>query len=334
MASISKYGKGYRAQVFVQGVRDSSTFRTKREAEAWAFQREEEIRNPKPVGAHTLAEALNRYRDEVSPTKRGERWEIVRISAFLKEPSFPSARAMIELTPEDFGRWRDARLKVVTPGTVLRDISLLSAVLETARREWLWVRVNPLADMRKPKQPDHREVIISPWQAIKMLKTMGYRRGPCKSTTQAACVAFLLAMRTGMRAGELCKLKWEDVKDGVFRVTGLEKGAGKTGKRDIPMVRKALRLIESMRGFDTVYVFGLSSQTLDALFRRYRDRAGLDGFTFHDTRHTAATLLSGKLDVLTLCKMFGWKSTSQALTYYNPTPDQIRQKLERDQSQK
>ena len=333
MASISKYGKGYRAQVFTLGVRDSATFRTKREAEAWAFQREAEIRNPKPSNSRTLEDALIRYRDEVSPTKRGERWELVRISAFIKEPALPTSCALSDLTTDDLGRWRDSRLKLVTPGAVLREISLLSAVLETARREWGWINENPLSDMRKPRSPDHREVIISPWLAIKMLKAMGYHRsGLCKSTTQAVCIAFLVAMRTGMRAGELCKLKWDDVKDGFFRVTGLERGAGKTGKRDVPMVRKVARLIESMRGFDNTYVFGMSSQTLDALFRRYRDRAGLSGFTFHDTRHTAATMLSGKLDVLTLCKMFGWRSTTQALTYYNPTPEQIRKRLERDQS--
>ncbi len=36
MASITKTAKGYRAQVYVRGVRDSKSFRTKREAEAWA----------------------------------------------------------------------------------------------------------------------------------------------------------------------------------------------------------------------------------------------------------------------------------------------------------
>ena len=90
-----------------------------------------------------------------------------------------------------------------------------------------------------------------------------------------------------------------------------------------------MRLVESMRGWDRVKVLGLSSQTLDALFRRYRQRAGLSGFTFHDARHTAATMLARRLDVLTLCKMFGWKSTSQALTYYNPTPAQIKRMIER-----
>ena len=43
-------------------------------------------------------------------------------------------------------------------------------------------------------------------------------------------------------------------------------------------------------------------------------------------------MLARRLDVLTLCKMFGWKSTSQALTYYNPTAGQIKRMLERPRS--
>jgi integrase len=62
-------------------------------------------------------------------------------------------------------------------------------------------------------------------------------------------------------------------------------------------------------------VFGLSPQTLDALFRKYRALAGLSGFTFHDARHTAATWMAQKLNVLDLCKVFGWSNTSpRALT--------------------
>ena len=87
-----------------------------------------------------------------------------------------------------------------------------------------------------------------------------------------------------------------------------------------------------MDGWDEVFVFGITTRSLDALFRKYRVRAGLDGFTFHDTRHTAATWLSRKLDVLTLCKMFGWKSTKMALTYYNPKADDIRRLLEPNRS--
>jgi len=82
-----------------------------------------------------------------------------------------------------------------------------------------------------------------------------------------------------------------------------------------------------MRGWDDDLVFGLKTASLDALFRKYRGRAGLEGFTWHDTRHTAATMLSRRVDVLTLCKIFGWANTTQALTYYNPTADSIADML-------
>ena len=76
-------------------------------------------------------------------------------------------------------------------------------------------------------------------------------------------------------------------------------------------------------------VFGITSQVLDSLFRRHRDRAGLAGFTFHDARHTAATRLamSRKVDVLELCRIMGWKNPKQAMTYFNPTASQIAARL-------
>ena len=78
---------------------------------------------------------------------------------------------------------------------------------------------------------------------------------------------------------------------------------------------------------DAVSVFGIKAQTLDALFRRHRDRAGIVGVRFHDTRHTAATRLAGKLDVLTLCKVFGWSSPAMAMIYYNPAPGEIARRM-------
>jgi len=124
----------------------------------------------------------------------------------------------------------------------------------------------------------------------------------------------LLALRTGMRAGELCGLTWDRVFDQHVHLPQTKNGK----PRDVPLSARALRLIARLRGWDDVLVFGLKTASLDALFRKYRARAGLDGFTFHDTRHTAATMLSRKVDVLTLCKIFGWLQTTQALTYYNP----------------
>lgn len=339
MASILKYPNGYRAQVFVGGVRKSKTFRTKREAEAWAFSCEESIKNSDDVGERTLRDAITRYRKEVSPGKGGSRWENIRLTAFLESEAhkdLPLDKRLGMTTPEEFGRWRDERMKVVSAGAVLRDFGLLSSVIETARREWRWLSNNPLSDVRKPRAPDHRETLIH-WRQIKeMLKVMGYSRRRCDSTTQAICVAFLLALRTGMRAGELCALRWEDVKEDCLRISATEKGAGKSSsaRRDIPLVIQSQRLIASMKGWSEEKVFGLASQTLDARFRFCRTKAGLSGFTFHDSRHVAATILARKVPIMPLCKMFGWKNTKHALIYYNPTNADLMRILAPNQSRK
>lgn len=336
MASIKPHAKGWRAQVCVKGTRDSEKFRTKREAEAWAAARETELRakaSAAPSDKHTFAELLEKYGAEVTPQKRGKRWEEIRVAAMLKDPVLQAKRKLSEVTPDLIGTWRNYRLTQVAPGTVLRELGFLSAVFEHARRELKWIDENPVKDVRKPAAPDHRRVLISRPQIRKMLAVMGYRRQPCRSVTQAVAGAFLLALRTGMRAGEICGLRWDRVFDDYCKTSG--KNAAAT--RDVPLTPKARRIIESMRGFDPVLVFGIKANTLDAMFRKYRGRAGLDGFTFHDTRHTAATWLARKLHLLDLCLMFGWANTKHALIYYNaPAADIARQlsRQSRDQSQR
>ena len=120
-------------------------------------------------------------------------------------------------------------------------------------------------------------------------------------------------------------LRWEDVRGDYCT---LHAEGTKTGKaREVPLTAAARRTLDAMRGWDDVMVFGLTAKTLDALFRKHRGRAGLAGFTFHDSRHTAATRMAQVLHVLDLCKVFGWTNTSRALTYYNPRGSDIAKRL-------
>lgn len=321
MASIKPTKNGYRAQVYVLRQRASAVLRTKREAEAWAAAKETELRTfvATPAGERTALRAvLERYRDEVSPSKRGHRWEFVRINLFLRHPGLPLDMPVGKITPVEIAAFRDARSKTLAPNSVIREMAILSAVFEQARREWRLVQSNPVQDVRRPRSPDHRDVVISRHQIKAMLREMGYSpQLPIRTVSQAVACAFLAALRTGMRAGELCGLTWDRVHDGYCR-TPHKVGRTAASLRDVPLTPKALRIIGKMRGFDPALVFGLKTASLDAMFRKYRERAGLDGFTFHDTRHTAATWLARKIDVLTLCKVFGWSRMDQALTYYNP----------------
>ena len=319
----------WRVQIEVRGRRDAATLPTKRQAVEWAAQRKAQLL-AEGRGAmseiKTLADAMARYGREVSPTKRGEAKELLRLAAFAKHPDFPARVRLTDLLPEHLAAWRDARLAVNSRGSVLRDMTLVSHVLEVARREWRWIASNPMKDVRRPAEPDHRERIIAPREVRAMLRVMGWSsRAPVRSVAQAVAWCFVLALQTGMRAGELCGLQWGDVR-ADFVV--LHAGKTKTGKgREVPLSPTARRTIEAMRGWDAVLVFGLRAQSLDALFRKYRARAELEGFTFHDARHTAATCLAPVVDVLTLCKIFGWSSATRALVYYNPRGSELARRL-------
>ena len=319
-------------QIEVAKQRDSGTFDTRALANAWAARRSTELRAMRGTGAggiKTLRDALRRYAEEVSPYKKGERWESIRLAAYEKpdHAALRIDRKLADITAADVALWRDARLAKVSRSTVLRDLTLLSAVLECARREWGWIEANPVKDVRRPGEPDHRERIITGPEVRRMLRQLGWpaRHGGqrrVRSVSESVAVCFVLALQTGMRAGELCGLRWDDLRPDQVRVVD-----GKTGKRDVPLTRSAMRVIEMARGFDGERIFGLKPQTLDALFRRARDRAGLTGFTFHDARHTAATRLAQRLHVLDLCKVFGWKQTSRALTYYNPSASDLARRM-------
>lgn len=319
MASILQIKNGFRAAVYVRGIRDTKQFRTKREAQAWASARETELRILPPADPgekHTLLDAFEKYAEDICPTHKGEKWERVRLIKFSRE--LPASTKRIgEVTTTDLAEWRDQRLKTVAASSVLREIKLLGSVFEVARKEWRWVGLNPVRDLKKPRAPEHRKRTVSAWEILAMFRAMNYSpRGKIRTVAQAVAAAFYLALRTGMRAGELATLRWEHIHEKYCHLPSTKSMGTRT--RDVPLSAKAKRVIEGVRGWDGETVFGLKSQTLDALFRRYRDRAGLSGFTFHDSRHTAATWMAKKVDVLTLCKIFGWSSTTMALVYYNP----------------
>jgi integrase len=335
MASFQENPNGtVRVQLDVLGQRASKTLPNMRAARKWAVDKTTELENkggaPAAGKGKTLRDAFRKFAEEVSPTRRGERAEIIRLAAFQTEAhSFPLNKALALVDDDDLRAWRDRRLKVNARGAVLRDMALLSAIFEHARTEWKWITVNPLRDVKKPTRPPHRKRVIKGHEIRNVLRALGYRKGGgVRTVSQAVAMAFLTALATGMRAGEICSLRWEDMREAygtAHNVKAREAGVS----RDVPLSPVARRLIERMRGWDDDLVFGLSAQTLDALFRRARKRAGYDDFTFHDSRHTAATRIgrSRKLDVLELCKMFGWSNPKQAMIYFNPTAAELAERL-------
>ena len=328
MPSITQTPNGkYRAQVYVNKTRDSQVFRTKREAVAWASARETELRGnigKHPSEIHTLGHTLRKYIEEVSPTKRGSKKEIIRLNAMLR--MLPIDKPLSEIGSEVIQRFRDERMKVVKPNSVLRELGSLSAVFDHAKVEWKWIESNPVREIRKPQRPGHRKVMLTREQIKALLRQFGYSPScAIDSIGKSIAVMLLVSLRTGLRSGEACGLKWGDVGEHSCHVSGKTEAAD----RDVPLTDKAVRLIEKMRGFDDDYVFSVKDDTRDAMFRKARGDAGLSGFTWHDTRHTAATWIvnNGTLNPFELCKVFGWTDPKMAMIYFNPTAKDLLKRM-------
>jgi integrase len=322
MASLSKLSSGkWRAQIERKGKRASQSFETKQAAKDWAAREEYLILHPVDVASTTLlGDAFARYAREVSPLRKGERWEVIRLERLARDEV--AKISMADLVPADFAKWRDRRLNEVMPASVAREMNLMGSVLSVARKEWGLLKTNPLADVRKPKKAAPRDRIATEQE----LEALALMAGVDLSKATARVFhAFLFACETAMRAGEIIGLSWEFV-DLERRVAHLP--VTKNGHpRDVPLSKEAVRLLRDLPR--TEPVFNLDSAQTDALWRKLRDRAGVLGLRFHDSRRTATTRLAKKLDVLELAKMTGHRDLAILLnTYYKQDAATVARKLD------
>lgn len=320
MASIQRYKTGWRAQIAKDGIRRSKTFPSKQQAQDWAAREEYLIRNGVALArGEPFGTLLDRYAREVSPGKRGHRWEVVRLEKLQRDRI--AKKAVGSLTAKDFADWRDRRMKEVSAATVRREMGLMGAVLTQARLEWGIVTQNVLHDVRKPAPAPSRQRLPTADEIERLRQSAG---PDLSKRTARAFHAFLFAMETAMRAGEIIGLTWRHV-DLVTRVAHLPRT--KNGQpRDVPLSTEAVRLLEALPKQDPV--FGLSSQQLDVLFRKLRERAAVDGLRFHDSRAEATTRLARKVDVLDLARITGHRDIKMLMVYYRETAADIAKKLD------
>ncbi len=288
----------------------------------------------------TLLQAFDRYEQDVSSTKRGENHEILRFTAIRRD--FPElvAKVMHEITSSDLAAWRDARLKVVSKGTVQRDINLLRNVWSVAAREWKWCGESPWREMSKPGDNPARTVTWGWRQIRQIVRRLGYVTGqPPLLLQEEVAYLFLLGVHTGMRQSELCGLTKSTV-DLNKRVVTLKvhKTVESVGERRVPIPRRAMKLIrvlhDNAKGDRLVRV---KASSVDALFRKCKAQIGIEGLTFHDGRATAATLLARKrdpvtknllVDPLTLARILGHKNLAQLInTYFREGAESIAARI-------
>ncbi len=257
MASIAKEKTGWGVQIAVQDVRESRTFSTEEEANAWAAQRETEILTEKATGiqrGRTVDNAFRRYEKDVSVHKRGHEKEAIRLAAVgrMLVDGVPLADwKLADVTPEVLGKWRDMRLTgtaamgfkdTVLGSSVNRDLILLSHVFSSAVKEWKWIAKSPTTEFRRPANPPPRNRLYTDDEVERLCAALGIavdQVEPVESTTQRVSIAFLFAIETAMRACEICALRPEYISRRVATLMETKNGT----KRNIPLSTRAAALL-------------------------------------------------------------------------------------------
>lgn len=338
--SIYKRDTKWRADVIVGKLRKSKVHRTKAEAREWVTATERELLLKTSLNIQsqvklTVAEALNIYKKEVSPTKKTYKNELNRINALLRNlpnVDWPLDKYSSEQLYEYIRIVTTRPIRPMKPNSVLRDFSLISAFFNWCRLDKRWIAHNPAADVRKPKKTPHRDRRIEVEELEALLAAMGYTPGSVpKTQIQETGLAWLIAIATGMRSAEIINRKPEEILIDQKRVIIPNTKNGT--KRIVPLDDFACKLWQlalMINSSNPQRVFNVSNANRDVLFRKARTKAGLDdaNLKFHDSRHEAASLLAKRIkNALTLCKVFGWKDPKYALVYYNPTNDEIVDEL-------
>jgi integrase len=335
MAYIRRHKDGWRAEVTRKGhPRQSKVFTTKTAASMWAARVETAIIDGTASRwpAKTLDDAMTRYAKEVSSGKRGAREEALRFDAIRRDFPALAGKVLHQIDAADLSAWRDARLKIVAGATVQRDINLLRNVWTIAIREWGWCGESPWRKLRMPGDGRPRERVAS-WREVRaILRRCGYLTGqPPRTGLENVAWAFLVALRTGMRAGEIMGLEVGDIAGGVASVRQHKTMHITKKPRRVPLTHRGRALLDQLKrdaeSRSEARLWGITGRSLDTLFRRVRDAVGVEGLHFHDARATFATHLARRVDALTLAKILGHRDIKQTMTYFRETEEAISARL-------
>lgn len=325
MASIQRRSESWRAVVRRTGYPTQiSTHRLKSDAEAWARKIEREMDQAEFSVATsykgTAKAILEDFRDKISPSRKGHRWEKTRINKLIKEPWLQ--KPVNKITKRDVADWRDAQR--ISGSSVRREMNLLSSVFNHAIKEWSLPINNPMKGVRKPKEGKARDRRPS-------AEELGAIRSHFENKKPQMLVAMELAIETAMREGELfnARLEWIDLKGRCIKLPDTKN----SDARAVPLSSVALKLLTEQvaraRLLGQKTLFSFKEGAAGIYWREAMKELKIDDLHFHDLRHEAITRMVPKFpNILELAKVTGHRDLRQLQRYYNPTVESLAAKLD------
>ena len=135
--------------------------------------------------------------------------------------------------------------------------------------------------------------------------------------------AVVLAMTTGLRAGELFDLQWDnvDMENRIVRVVDSKNG----DRRDVPMSETVFNLLKARKHTGDRVLSQPDGkphmQKMRPAFARACKKAGLEGLRWHDLRHSFAShLVMGGASIFAVQQLLGHRTLSQTRRYSHLSP--------------
>jgi integrase len=201
--------------------------------------------------------------------------------------------------------------------TINRHLNVASAIFKAARRKNL-IRLNPIADVQRPREARKRWRILTPAEVqrieVAFASMVDGAEGEERVWREQACAIFLVVIGVGLRRGELQGLRWRAVHladpegawlrvEETFVLGAADTPKSEAGERTIALgarISDALfqhRARTAYSGDDErVFVSPTKGTPFDVVryAATYRKALGLAGVSdyvrpFHDGRHTSIT---------------------------------------------
>ncbi len=312
---LPKQGKNYKVVVVHQGRRVQKMVPGSLEL---AKQIESKIKAELVAGdyydrrkrSYTLNEVWDRYLPWAKENKKSWRDDEIRWNYLLKE-RFGKKR-LDQITPFEVEKFKlelkkgtNARGKPYAEATILQYLALLRRLFNLAIKWGMFEGENPVSRVKLPRPNNEVTEYLEPEQLKALFEVcQGYH-------DRQAGNLVLFALATGLRRGELFKLKWSDIdmERGWLRLRDPKGGRDQI----LPLNNTAMNILQNHPQVSE-YVFpgrdGQMRKEFKTAWKRIKKLAGLpEGFRFHGLRHAYASLLasSGQVNPYTLQRLMTHK---------------------------
>ena len=155
-----KRGDAYRIELMFDGKRYSATRDTAKECEQWAALKILELKanagesvaeETKPI--FTFKQLFNEYFEKIGRQSKSKDWILVQYKTFETKFGDLAHKNIHDITPQDLTAWRTSRSTQVKENSVLKEISLFSAMFTYAQKEMFLLDVNAWRQISKPVKP-------------------------------------------------------------------------------------------------------------------------------------------------------------------------------------